>query len=615
MLVLLLITMFYSTNALIIAKSAMKTRTGNLKIQSADALLADAAEQVPKRNRYKSGVQNLSRYRETHIDREGFTAVCPTFEMTRLEAIAKLRKRMHLLIRKEGCDSRRGWVRAFERFHFHSGVIDDFRFHTIEGKPVDPFLPSGTSEKARTLLRRDLEQLEGMSQEAAARVASTISGDAQRMTKTLVARFGKQAREGVPQDGAQQKIEVIRNRHNDHISLRLGSSSGVKAAYQQQDYRVHSLSGAHEAKLRQLWNAHSRDERHAGGAERDSDNDNDNDDTRFYRDCFSLLTRMHALEGKGYQAGSPTAVYEELHRSFGVTAEMFASPLNCYFPDGYFSAFTDTDSPFGSCGSFYDLDRTWDDTAGGSFVGNPPFVQFGLLRAAQITHTLIARADAAAKSKGKDSPPLSFILIVPAWGLPDSDSDSSSLASSFYGCDSEGSGMEGDPYEYIMGHAPGADLHMPVLLSHPHARASMIIRAEEHCYVDGHQHHFTPPPPGATDPDPDPNLEPEPEPEIDTKREAETEAPCGDGTGSAVERRKVTWQEASQGSGSGSGRGSDYYRPVAFDTAVVVIQNDAGARKWPFTKQKENRLRRIWGEVSAKHTTAAASKYVPKAKR
>lgn len=49
------------------------------------------------------------------------------------------------------------------------------------------------------------------------------------------------------------------------------------------------------------------------------------------------------------QSALPVSVFECLHRHFGVTFECFASPLNSYFRQ-YCSAFSDTDSYFGSRG-------------------------------------------------------------------------------------------------------------------------------------------------------------------------------------------------------------------------------------------------------------------------
>jgi Phosphorylated CTD interacting factor 1 WW domain len=66
---------------------------------------------------------------------------------------------------------------------------------------------------------------------------------------------------------------------------------------------------------------------------------------------------MYAIQGPGFQAACPEAVFDVLQQSFlKVQHECFASPLNCYY-GSYCSAFATTfDGPFGSLGSFWDLD-------------------------------------------------------------------------------------------------------------------------------------------------------------------------------------------------------------------------------------------------------------------
>lgn len=48
----------------------------------------------------------------------------PSEELLRFEAYTRLRQRMYELIRKEGCDSRRGWVRAFERWQYSAKTVE-----------------------------------------------------------------------------------------------------------------------------------------------------------------------------------------------------------------------------------------------------------------------------------------------------------------------------------------------------------------------------------------------------------------------------------------------------------------------------------------------------------
>jgi len=82
----------------------------------------------------------------------------------------------------------------------------------------------------------------------------------------------------------------------------------------------------------------------------------------------------------GSQAAVPRSAMQVLVEDFGVDTESFASPWNhaCNggqsAPRRFFSAFPDTDTHFGSCGNFLELDASGELAA--SFQGlevNPPF--------------------------------------------------------------------------------------------------------------------------------------------------------------------------------------------------------------------------------------------------
>ena len=77
-------------------------------------------------------------------------------------------------------------------------------------------------------------------------------------------------------------------------------------------------------------------------------------------------------EGSGFHAAAPETVFQTLSRELGVTAEVFASPLNCFYPR-FCSAFADIDALFGSHGSFFDYAPNH-----GSFECNPPFCDEGM---------------------------------------------------------------------------------------------------------------------------------------------------------------------------------------------------------------------------------------------
>uniref|UniRef100_A0A182N2S6 WW domain-containing protein n=1 Tax=Anopheles dirus TaxID=7168 RepID=A0A182N2S6_9DIPT len=102
------------------------------------------------------------------------------------------------------------------------------------------------------------------------------------------------------------------------------------------------------------------------------------------------------------QSALPAVVFECLHQHFGVTFECFASPLNCYFRQ-YCSAFGDTDSFFGSRGSFLDF-----KPVSGSFQVNPPYCEE--LIDASLQHIDRLLTDSVE--------PLSFIVFLQEWKDP-----------------------------------------------------------------------------------------------------------------------------------------------------------------------------------------------------
>ena len=125
----------------------------------------------------------------------------------------------------------------------------------------------------------------------------------------------------------------------------------------------------------------------------------------------------------------------------------------------------------------------------------------------------------------------------------------------------------------------------------------MYLPFSEHCYVDGFQHVFDPP--------------------IEKRADGVHGSDIRNDENFAGERgRKISWREASEGKHQEVSR-KTYYRPVSFDTAMVVIQNDQGARKWPFTRKKEDRIREAW-RAQAKLVQGGGiseKQYIPKFKR
>jgi len=160
--------------------------------------------------------------------------------------------------------------------------------------------------------------------------------------------------------------------------------------------------------------------------------------------CWALLTRYRSIfgphdQGGGWHMAVTETVLQNLVDDFGVRLELFASPLNCSL-QAYCSAFKDTDSPFGSSGSFFDFPLAHE---GGSFECNPPFESHLLRRT--IDRLLVALSVCPR--------PLSIAFVVPDW--PDNPAICMALAAS---C----------------------------------CRAVVSIAGEGHVYINGRQHYCSP---------------------------------------------------------------------------------------------------------------------------
>jgi hypothetical protein len=131
----------------------------------------------------------------------------------------------------------------------------------------------------------------------------------------------------------------------------------------------------------------------------------------FERMLFCVLSTYAALGceprgGEGYHAAVTAPTFAALRAELGVTAECFASPLNCTLPQ-YSSAFGDTfERSFGSSGSFFaaaSVARLIAD--GGAFEANPPFLEEHMLAMALTMELCLQRCRA----------PLTFAVFVPQW--------------------------------------------------------------------------------------------------------------------------------------------------------------------------------------------------------
>jgi len=152
-------------------------------------------------------------------------------------------------------------------------------------------------------------------------------------------------------------------------------------------------SAAHMRKLRYLYRLHTGRHMDAPAKVREQ---------RSNDAVFNLLLRYESLQGGGFQAAIPGAVFEVLRRRFGVFCECFASPLNARY-SRFCSAFLDTDGFFGSVGSFFKF-----RPKSGAFEANPPFVP----EVIEKMHKHIAELLGDAESHGRS---LTFVVIIPEW--------------------------------------------------------------------------------------------------------------------------------------------------------------------------------------------------------
>ena len=156
----------------------------------------------------------------------------------------------------------------------------------------------------------------------------------------------------------------------------------------------------------------------------------------FNQRLFCLLMRYKTVGGPMYQCSVTPQTFAVLKNQFKVTKECMASPFN-HNADTYWSAFRDTDGPFGSQGSFFASLESPLVTQGGSFYANPPFTE-------ELLHLLTHHIQEILKF----SVPVSFICLFPTW--PDVES-----------------------YKYMK--------------NSPFCKECVVLEPHKHAYIDGSQ--------------------------------------------------------------------------------------------------------------------------------
>jgi hypothetical protein len=280
-----------------------------------------------------------------------------------------------------------------------------------------------------------------------------------------------------------------------------------------------TVSGAHLWKLVQLWTlARDGDEQEEGrsnnksgstttpipiNCEHDGDPSkyidamSDEEQPRLRMAIYCCLSRYEALSGAGYQCAVPGVAFDAAARcGLGTTVECFASPLNCRYRR-YCSAFPDIEIAFGSLGSFFD-DAAFNPNEG-SFEANPPFVP-------ETMEAMRKKIERILDDKGRG--PLSFLVVVPAWGAGESFCRS--------------------------------------LEKSNHTRVTARVPAADHAFFDGAQH---------------------------TKPSSAHHHHTDDGPASLS---ALSSSEKVVGA---------LLRPSSWDTAVILMQNNAGEKLWPVDEE------------------------------
>ena len=228
--------------------------------------------------------------------------------------------------------------------------------------------------------------------EAGAEMARVLQEDLvnHRVVKHLAEDLGHRMNEAA-QKAAQGLAEALDGQRVDDDARR-ETQFGVTVEPNERNLSVKcagetlKINQEHYDKLQTLYSRHNKDSA---------------SQTAFHNALFSMMLRYKTIRGGGFQAALGAAVFDCMKECFGAKMEGFASPLNCRY-DTFCSAFVDTDSPFGSLGSFFAF-----APERGSFQLNPPFVP-------EVIAGLAAHCEALLKAAAENDEALAFTIIVGA---------------------------------------------------------------------------------------------------------------------------------------------------------------------------------------------------------
>ena len=313
----------------------------------------------------------------------------PPVELLRCRAWKKCRTRLKTSLSQVGCDSRRGWIRVFERWQLICKLSEDLDSSEIpKDHQLDPLIPTLDTKLSHSILIAELTALDGMDSKRANSVADGLIEYAKNMASG-VTKLEDQVSVDAPGVGTvsiKSKDEKLRKWNSESHSITETDMNTIEM-YMGTTQQVFPLTRDAFGKLSKAWQ---------------SNNHHTIPKQEFLNDLFCLLVRYHALEGWGNQAAITPGVFTCLSNTFGVNTECFASALNHVLPN-YHSMFPDLEIGFGSSGSFFNIESFNPDE--GSFEANPPFVQILMLEMLFKMHRLLQKATG----------PMSFAVIVPAW--------------------------------------------------------------------------------------------------------------------------------------------------------------------------------------------------------
>ncbi len=187
-------------------------------------------------------------------------------------------------------------------------------------------------------------------------------------------------------------------------------------------------------------------------------------DEGFVARLSAMLLRYDSLLGghgrnQGPQAAVPPTVLRAIREHFGVDGECFASPLNAQIGT-FCSMFPDVDAPFGSIGSFFDV-----DFRKGSFEVNPPFDT-------KLLWALHNRLDALLAAAAERCDALLFFIICPCHLQP------------LLG----GGRKRGRPGDSSAEDQRSQKTPLGAMLASRFCAGALVCDARRTCFVDGHQH-------------------------------------------------------------------------------------------------------------------------------